>query len=617
MNILITGDLTWVTKDFYDTIESKERKMVISGNKRLLKNDLTRFFKYDYSPLAKEFTQIFRNYNFTVVIFISGSMDGELQRYGENNELEAVLKLCDEYHVEKVIYVTTTEVYAEDIKNAITVNNERSQKKIREAFTSNQILLYAAEELCEFYNARRNLNVIRVHSPYLFDRDNLHSFIGNLLSEGIEYRKVTIPYSKKRQCEFLAVSDLAFFISRIIEDWDRGTFNYDLTSGETITFEELGNHLTELNPDIEVTYTDNITQVYPIPIYSKVPREEYGWFARRSALTELSELFERQKEKQNNRIFLKRVCQRLSKTYGHVRKFVELILLFIGIELINTQMGVYVQFQYIDLRLLYVVLIGSIHGTAMGVMAALLACGANLLGYRTLNINWEIIFYNIDNWIPFVFYILAGAITGYGTNKSRDKIVFIQEQNKLLKKQHLLLNELYENALESKEVYKEQIVSSRESYGKLYSIIQKLDAESPDVVYSEVLKALEDTLGIHSIAIYCVQQKDGSQELKVCSKPLQSDISQIISAKDYIFMEESWLDRELWINSEQLDKYPMYCVRITYRKVTVAYIYVFETEYTKMNVYNSNVIKIICGLAESALHRAYSYQELSSGSGSV
>jgi len=591
MNILLTGDLTWVTRNFYNVIANKERKIVISGNGKNIRKKITEPIMYSYSPLDKEFNQLFRNYNFEVVIFISGSIDGRHQKHGENNELEMVLELCKDYHVNQVIYVTTTEIYVKDV------------------LTANQILMYAAEELCRFYNDIGNSDVITIHSPYLFDMDNPHSFIGDLLNEAITNHKITIPYSRKKPCEFLAASDLAAFISRIIDDWDNHTYMYDLTSGETIIFENLGHKIIEQDSDIEVTYMDQITQVYPIPMPSSVPRGEYGWFAKTSILTELPALMEvqRQKDKEDHQKFLKKVLQRFSSKYERIRKFVELILLFIIVELINAKIGVYVQFQYVDLRLLYIVLIGCMNGTAMGVMAALLACLANFQGYRTLNISWEIIFYNIDNWLPFVFYILAGAITGYHTNKSREEVAFIKEQNKHLKEQYLFLDKLYENTLKSKELYKEQIVSSKESYGKLYGIIKKLDSDSPDVIYLEVLKALEDTLNLHSVAIYCVQPEDGSQQLKAFGDSIKGNILKHISASDCLFTEENWGDSELWVNSEQLDDYPMYCMKITSHEEIIAYIYIFDTDYTKMNVYNSNVIKIICGLAKRALHRAYLY----------
>ena len=47
-----------------------------------------------------------------------------------------------------------------------------------------------------------------------------------------------------------------------------------------------------------------------------------------------------------------------------------------------------------------------------------------------------IIFYNVENWLPFACYFLIGAISGYTRDKYDDDIIYAKEEHDILEKKY-------------------------------------------------------------------------------------------------------------------------------------------------------------------------------------
>ena len=86
------------------------------------------------------------------------------------------------------------------------------------------------------------------------------------------------------------------------------------------------------------------------------------------------------------RVWIKKI-QEYWKKHKLALKFIELIAVFLVTEFLNIKLGTYVQFQYVDLRLLFIVIMGSVHGMSMGIIAAGLACMSTLFGYVRLGVD--------------------------------------------------------------------------------------------------------------------------------------------------------------------------------------------------------------------------------------
>ena len=100
----------------------------------------------------------------------------------------------------------------------------------------------------------------------------------------------------------------------------------------------------------------------------------------------------------------------------------ELISGFILFEFLNKYTGTYAQFKMIDLRLVFIVFMGSLYGINYGISAAALETCSLIAAYRQENVNIYTLFYEASNWIPFIFYFAAGAVCGYIRLKNKEDI---------------------------------------------------------------------------------------------------------------------------------------------------------------------------------------------------
>ena len=98
----------------------------------------------------------------------------------------------------------------------------------------------------------------------------------------------------------------------------------------------------------------------------------------------------------------------------------ELLVVFLFAELLNHYLGVNVYFRFVDIRLFFIVIMGTIYGMRTGLLAALLECIALFVQYLGIGVDWTLLFYNVENCIPFMIYLMAGSVTGYIKNKKTE-----------------------------------------------------------------------------------------------------------------------------------------------------------------------------------------------------
>ena len=115
---------------------------------------------------------------------------------------------------------------------------------------------------------------------------------------------------------------------------------------------------------------------------------------------------------------LKERIRSYMKTSGKlVTTVIDLAIMFILSEYLARFTSSSVYFKIVDVRLIYVILMGMMHGIGAGFAAAILECIMLVIRYNEIGISGLLLFYNVENWIPFVYYLTAGAISGYSHQK--------------------------------------------------------------------------------------------------------------------------------------------------------------------------------------------------------
>lgn len=588
MRVLLVGNTGYITKEFVQEA-FPESEVFIMGNS-LLKTERKKHLNVRPFPEQdEELEDIFRTYDFELMVYFSnyitfhGTMEGEAER------LRKVLSYCKRSKEIHVIYLTGPEAgYA--------------------ATTGKTLLVRGAENLCCQYGKMYQIPVKIVRIPYLYSGVYKEDYFYKMFAAIRSGEPVEIQESPDQPLQFLNSMDLAEFLEKMSDNWDEEYHYLNVPNVFSNTFRELEQKIKEIDASVRIE-NKGLIPVEKIPPDDKVVRFKYGWFPKISLLEDFSDIYDQyldsigEKERRIDRwkIWLDK--------HRPIVKIVELVVGFFLFEFLNHLAGNQAQFKMIDLRLVFIVLFGSLYGINYGIAAVALETISLLAAYEREGVGWTTLFYEPSNWIPFIFYFAVGAICGYVRMKNKENIEFVTDENKLIQEKFLFMRDMYQDSLYDKRTYKKQIMGSRDSFGKIFDITRKLDTVLPQELFIETIHVMEDMLENHAVAVYSLGKNSEFGRLEIASKEIRSEFPTSIRISKYQAAISELEDGNVWVNRELLPDYPAYMAGIRKNKELVMIVCIKEVRSDQMTLYYMNLFKILCGLVEVALLRALEYQE--------
>lgn len=298
------------------------------------------------------------------------------------------------------------------------------------------------------------------------------------------------------------------------------------------------------------------------------------------------------------------------KQHTFMVKLIELILGCLAAEFLTRAAGAQLQFKMIDFRLLYIVLMGTVYGMQWGIAAAGLESLCLIPVYAKQNINWITLFYEPTNWVVFIGYFTAGAVCGYVRGKGRDDLLFLLRENENIRKKFSFIRQLYKDTLQRNQELRRQIVSSQDSFGKIFRVTQELDVVDPKEVFLRAIKVLEELLNNDKIAIYSLGTNKNFARLESASRTVVGSVPQSLRM-DQLAIALPVLERgEVWANNELLPDMPMYVAAAKENGEMVLLIEVLDAEYEQMTIYYQNLFKVLCGLIQASLLRSLQVKKI-------
>lgn len=474
--------------------------------------------------------------------------------------------------------------------------------------TGKTLLVSEMENLCREYAKLYKITVKIIRSPYLYSEQYEKDFLNTVFREISTEQKITFQEDESQRMFFMSMQDLAELMYKIFDNWDEDEEILNIADGFDHCFKDLGDKLTELCPHLKVSYA-RYSIMENMLKDDKIIRYKYGWFPKISILEEIPELYEHYQERNNIKEGrLDSLKHIISKHKAAVRA-AEFAAFFILFELLNGIAGNQAQFKMIDLRLIFVVLFGSTYGINYGIAAAAAESLSLIRAFEAEGSSWYVLFYEPSNWIPFIFYFAVGAICGYIRMKNKDNVQFIKEENNLLQEKFLFTREMYQETIEDKNLYKKQILGSKDSFGKIFDITRKLDVIQPQELYIETIRVLEDVLENKTFGLYTLNRENGYGRLETASAQVQGNYPNSIKLSEYSAAMEELENGNVWANREFLEKYPMYMAGVRKNGELVMLICIQQVSREQMSLYFLNLFKILSGLVETSLLRALEYQK--------
>lgn len=586
MRTLLVGNTGYITNKFVEEAFPESLVMVM-GDTSIRKNRKKNLFVRPFVKNEKELKDIFSTYDFEQIIYFSNYLSFHGETYGEAEMLRKILQLCRGKRNMRIVYLTGPE-------------------RLYDVPTGKTLLVSEMENLSREYAKLYKTTVKIIRSPYLYSEQYEKDFLNTVFREISAEQKITFQEDESQRMFFLSMQDLAELMYKIFDNWDEKEEILNIADVFDHCFKDLGDKLTELCPHLKVSYARHSIMENMLKD-DKIIRYKYGWFPKISILEELPELYEHYQERNNIKAGRLDIIKHILSKYKTVVRAVEFAAFFILFELLNGIAGNQAQFKMIDLRLLFVVLFGSMYGINYGIAAA--ESLSLIRAFEAEGSSWYVLFYEPSNWIPFIFYFAVGAICGYIRMKNKNNVQFIKEENDLLQEKFLFTREMYQEAIEDKNLYKKQILGSKDSFGKIFDITRKLDVIQPQELYIETIRVLEDVLENKTFGLYTLNRENGYGRLETASAQVQGNYPNSIKLSEYSAAMEELENGNVWANREFLENYPMYMAGIRKNGELVMLICIQQVSREQMSLYFLNLFKILSGLVETSLLRALEYQK--------
>ncbi|MDR0818150.1 MAG: NAD-dependent epimerase/dehydratase family protein, partial [Oscillospiraceae bacterium] len=429
MNILITGNISSLALKFAS--EAGENSKVIIASGKLPKRRLgVNVHTYAASPRDKLFGRVIESNSFDAMVYflargeetdVSG---GEVSVIGTSIEFAAALEHCRVRNIPRIVLVSSGEVYSGRPNEAALESAAPIPGGV------GGCLIKTAEDMCKYYQIAILRSITVVHLPYVYFREpndfdeSKDSLITNIIYDAVSKKSVTLPGYPFTKCDFLSADDAA---KLILLTADKRAFSDDVEvvnagTGSPITFENLERMIKTDYPDVSVNYSNDDTDV-PVPMPSESAKTEYDWTALERIDDDFPDMsFYYFKAPHNKGIIAAVKALRSRRTFFAVEFATATVLM----QAVVMQFGTSMVSGLIDFRLLYIVILSTLHGIAAGIVSALLAIVS--LMFSSLRGDWRTILYNPENWMPFAIYLIVGTVLGYTADKKRDDLANANEQ---------------------------------------------------------------------------------------------------------------------------------------------------------------------------------------------
>ena len=585
MEVLVVGNTAYVDDDFCAKAFPGDHVQVVAAQ------DTRRDESSPHASWKELLQHLEQAYEFDRVAYLSNYLTPHIDSVGDIELLRSVFRACMGRRIQ-LLYIAGP-AGAEGAADAA-------------GRTGKGIIARAANDLCRYYAAREGVQTKILRVPFLYTASAAleDPFLVPLFDACLT-GSVALQGAEDAVFPLLCAEELAVLVRRIFDSWDGNFETLDVADTFHHTAGEVGDALKALFPGLSVAYGDSAGYALPA---SDVARVRYGWFQRYDLLRDLSTIqarWDAGRAKKVNpfRAAIDRIQMRTLPI-----KCLETGVAWVLFEVMEHLFSQSAQLNVLDYRLLYVVLIGTLYGLDFGLVAALLASIGLAASYFTqYGYTFQGLFYEPSNWLPFIGYFVVGAVCGYVQLRNSEAIKAERDENELVRNRNTFLTRLYHDAIEDKRAYKRQIVGRHDSFGKIFAVTQELDVLNPRDIYRKCCELLGEILDNDTVTIYHVSGESFTR-LVAASPAISGDALRSLALDDLRAMMDGQDRSGLWVNRKLVPGLPMFAYVMERDGAPAVFIFVRRAAEGQMTLYYQNLFRILCGLVESALGRAFDYE---------
>lgn len=596
MEVLVVGNTAYVDDDFCAKAFPGDHVQVVAADDAQRESS-------SHSSWKELLRHLDQAYEFDRVVYLSTYLTPHTETFGDIELLRSVFRACMGRRVQ-LLFVTGP-AGSEGAGGAASVDDAPNATDVA-AQTGKGIIARAANDLCRYYASQDDIQAKILCTPYLYTASAALSdpFLVPLF-EACSTGSVALQGAADAPFPLLCTEELAVLVHRVFDSWDATFETLDVADAFHRTAGDLGGALQGLFPGLSVAYGESTGYALPA---GDVARKRYGWFQRYDLLRDLSTIHARWANTRTKKANpLRAAIDRIQLRTLPI-KCLETGFAWVLFEVLEHLFSQSAQLNVLDYRLLYVVLIGTLYGLDFGLVAALLASIGLAVSYFALyGYTFQGLFYEPSNWLPFIAYFVVGAVCGYVQLRNSEAVKAERDENELVRNRNTFLTRLYHDAIEDKRAYKRQIVGRHDSFGKIFAVTQELDVLNPRDIYRKCCELLGEILENDSVTIYHVS--GGAFARLVAASPvIAEDATRSLTLEQLAALLGGGGRSNLWVNRQLTPGLPIFGYTIERDGAPAVLIFVRRAAENQMTLYYQNLFRILCGLVESALGRAFDYE---------
>lgn len=471
--------------------------------------------------------------------------------------------------------------------------------------------LRAAERVTISFCQEQKLPLLTVRLGCIYGEGmmDFDGVMGNLLRAMDRKEDVACPLTAQSQLDLIQVPDAADAVYRLLNMDAAGPV--DLFTGRTVTAQQLCETAARAagwQGDLRYGRREqhgpagsgqDVRRLCGwMPFY---PFDSHGAEAIARELERVREREARAGQKQRRR--------ERAQTHSLLYDTAQNLLLFAVAAVVASLTPDWSDLRFVDVRLLYVMIVAITFGMRQGLLATALATVSYLGSQLQAGIDASYVLYNVGSWIPFVIYGVAGAFGGYWSDKKRDTYENLSNEYREQQDRYSLLEDLYRELLDVKNQLQKQIVISRDSFNRLYAVTEDLDDPNPRMVLIRTVRVIEEIMEGGSAAIYLRVRADKRYgRLMACSDQLSRRLQPSLDFEAVPRLQETMQTGAMYVNKELDPQYPAFAMPVSNGSFSIALVELYDLPASQYTIYYRNLFQTLVQMVQHNLVQAYTYQ---------
>ena len=614
MNVLVVGGMSSLLNQIIRKIKKEgHRVYLLTGNRYGAGAYEKVFERYDLSYDSDCLSDVFESANPDVTLFM-GAFDSNFRWSNESRELvrltSSLINLLTAYTMAgkgRFICLSSDDVYSESYKTDITEDTPASPSEVK------GMALVQCEDICASYRNNRGADIVvlRIDHFYLIPQepDDVNDICSRMCLEALKTGSISV--DSGRHFSLLYESDAVIFIFKLIRCGEHQHFLYHLSASEDLTEPEIAQYIQQaMSESADISIDETQGAEHRCILDNHRFSDEFGeeFFAdTQETVQKLAKHMLAHKElfltgEHQKKSLWKRIVEKMGGFIRAVIPYLENLICFVLVYLLNTRNVGDQYFYRLDFYLLYVLLFAVMYGQQQATVSAILAVMgfyyAQLHDQEFLAITLE---YGTYLWIAQLF--IVGQIVGYIKNQILKLQTERDEERQYLNRQLSDIKDINGSNVRVKDALESEVVNQRDSVGKVYHITSKLEQYMPEEVLFYAAEIMGDLLKSGDIAIYTVSNNAyarlftfTSEKAKMLGKSLRyQELGEVYGAL---------AERKVYINRSLDQQYPMMASAIFDEDQMKMIIMVWGIPWERMTLGQADLLTVVSYLIQNAVLRA-------------